>query len=35
LENRFADFAKRDIGGDALKEDICGASDYMIRIIDQ
>ena len=38
LENRFADFAKRNIGGNALEEDICSASDCMVnsmRTIDQ
>ena len=27
LENRFTDLAKRDVGGNALKEDVCSASD--------
>ena len=29
LKNRFTDFAKCDIGWNALKEDVCGASNYI------
>jgi len=38
LENRFADFTKRDVGGDALKEDVRSASDCTddsVRAVDK
>ena len=28
LKDRFTNFAERNVGGNALKEDVCGASDY-------
>jgi hypothetical protein len=30
LKNRFTNFAECDVGRDALKEDVCGASDYSV-----